>query len=70
MAQFYDRLIERLEADPGVIRAGAVDPLPLTGRCNNFAAVIEEFPPAEAALPPVFEVRRTKPGTSMRWISR
>ena len=27
-----------------------------------FAAVIEEFPPAEAALPPSFAVRRTTPG--------
>ena len=62
VAQFFDRLIERLEATPGVIRAGAVDTLPLTGSCNNFAAVIEEFPPAEDDLPPVFAVRRTTPG--------
>ena len=50
----------------GVIRAGAVDTLPLTGSCNNFAAVIEEFPPAQEDLPPVFAVRRTTPGYSMR----
>ena len=62
VAQFYDRLIERLEAVSGVIRAGAIDTLPLTDSGNSFAAVIEEFPPAEAALPPVFEVRRTTPG--------
>ena len=63
MAQFYDRLVERLEAIPGVIRAGAIDMLPLTGEWqNNFAAVIEEFPPAEGALPPVFGVRRATPG--------
>ena len=62
VAQFFDRLIERLEAAPGVIRAGAVDTLPLTGSFNNFAAVIEEFPPAQEDLPPVFAVRRTTPG--------
>ena len=62
VAQFYDRLIERLEAVPGVIRAGAIDTLPLTGSGNSFAAVIEEFPPAEDGLPPIFEVRRATPG--------
>jgi putative ABC transport system permease protein len=62
VAQFYDRLIERLEAVPGVIRAGAVNALPLTGSSNTFTAIIEEFPPAEAALPPLFAVRRTTPG--------
>jgi predicted permease len=62
VAQFYDRLIERLEAVPGVIRAGGVDMLPLTGSANNLAALIEEFPPAEGDFPPVFEVRRTTPG--------
>jgi putative ABC transport system permease protein len=62
VAQFYARLLDRLDATPGVTRAGAVDSLPLTNAGNNFAAVIEEFPPAEAALPPVFAVRRTAPG--------
>jgi putative ABC transport system permease protein len=62
MAQFYDRLIERLEAIPDVTRAGAIDALPLTGNDDGFAAVIEEFPPAEAALPPVFAIGRTTPG--------
>jgi len=62
VAQFYDRLIERLEAIPGVIRAGGIVTLPLTGSANNLAALIEEFPPAEGAFPPVFEVRRAMPG--------
>jgi len=60
-AQLYDRLIERLHAIPGVIRAGGVDMLPLTSGGNRFAAVIEEFPPAEAALPPIFDVRKATP---------
>lgn len=62
VAQFYDRLIERLEAVPGVTRAGAINALPLTGVGSNFASVIEEFPPAEGEFPPTFEVRRTTPG--------
>ena len=62
MAQLYDRLTERLDAIPGVARAGAIDALPLTGNDDGFGAVIEEFPPAEAALPPSFAVRRTTPG--------
>ncbi len=63
VARFYDRLIERLEAVPGVTRAGAVNTLPLTGRgCCYMASVIEEFPPAEGELPPSFFHRRTTPG--------
>jgi predicted permease len=61
-AQFYDRLIERLEAVPGVALVGAIDALPLTGNDDGFAAVIEEFPPAADELPPAFKVRRTAPG--------
>jgi predicted permease len=62
VAQLYDRLVERLEAVPGVTRAGAIDWLPLRGLVFNNTAVIEEFPPAEDAFPPLFEVRRTTPG--------
>ncbi len=62
VAQFYDRLLERLEATSGVVRAGAINSLPLTAGGNNFAALIEEFPPADAALGPIFAVRRTTPG--------
>jgi putative ABC transport system permease protein len=62
VAQFYDRLIERLEAVPGVTLVGAIDALPLTGNDDGFAAVIEEFPPAADELPPAFKVRRTAAG--------
>ena len=62
VAQFYDRLIERLEAVPGVTRAGAINTLPLTGGGANLATVIEEFPPAEGEFPPGFRVSRTAPG--------
>jgi putative ABC transport system permease protein len=62
VAQFYDRLIERLEAVPGVRGAGAVDKLPLNGTRRNFAAVVDEFPPAKGEFPPLFEFRRVTPG--------
>jgi predicted permease len=62
VAKFYDRLIERLEAVPGVTLAGAIDALPLTGDDDGFAVLIEEFPPAEGELPPAFKVRRTAAG--------
>jgi predicted permease len=62
VAQFYDRLVERLEAIPAVTRAGAIDGLPLTNAANSFTAVIEGFPPAEQELPPTFTVRRVTPG--------
>ena len=62
VAQFYGRLIERLEATAGVIGAGAIDALPLRNIGNTFTALIEEFPPAESALAPVFAVRRATPG--------
>ena len=61
-AQLYDRLIERLEAVPGVIGAAAIDYLPLTGGGNFFTALIEEFPPAKGEFPPGFAVRRVTPG--------
>ena len=63
VAQFYDRLAERLETIPGVIRAGAIDLLPvLTGTGISFGSVIEEFPPAEGQLAPSFRQRRATPG--------
>jgi len=62
VARFYDQLIERLKAVPGVIEAGAIDTLPLTGGGIYLTSVIEEFPPAEDEFAPVFEVRRATPG--------
>jgi predicted permease len=62
VAQFYDRLIERLEAVPGVMRAGAIDTLPLTGGGVTRTTVVEDFPTADSVFPPVFEVRRATPG--------
>jgi predicted permease len=62
LARFYDSLIERLEAVPGVTRAGAINALPLFGGTGNLATVIEEFPPAEGEFPPGFYIHRATPG--------
>ena len=62
VAQLYDALTERLESIPGVIGVGAVDNVPLAGFGPNFGSVIEEFPPAEDTLAPVFATRRAAPG--------
>jgi putative ABC transport system permease protein len=60
--QLHNRLIERLEAVPGVTRAGGINRLPLTGTWNGIAAVIEEFPPAEGELPPATNFLRATAG--------
>jgi predicted permease len=63
VAQFYDRLAERVETVPGVIRVGAIDLLPIsTGTGISLGSVIEEFPPPEGELAPAFRQRRTTPG--------
>jgi putative ABC transport system permease protein len=62
VARFYDRLLERLEAVPGVTRAGAINMLPLTGGSVNFNSAIEEFPTPEGEMGPSFAVRRATPG--------
>ena len=62
VTRFYDSLLESLGTLPGVISAGAVDTLPLTGGGSILTTRIEEFPPAEDAFPPVFSFRRAAPG--------
>jgi len=62
LARFYVSLLERLEAVPGAMRAGAVNALPLAAGTSNLTTVIEEFPPAEGAFPPSFYIYRATPG--------
>jgi predicted permease len=62
VARFYDGLLERLAAVPGVTSVGGISGLPLAGGGPQLTTVIEEFPPAEGEFPPVFAIRRATPG--------
>jgi putative ABC transport system permease protein len=62
VARFYERLLERVEAIPGVMRAGAINLLPLAGGGMVFNSAIEEFPTPEGEMGPSFSVRRATPG--------
>ena len=61
-ARFYDQLVERLEAIPGVASASGINNLPLTGGGAILTARIEEFPVEESEFPPSFLARRAMPG--------
>ena len=62
VARFYDGLTDRLVALPGVTAAGAINILPLTGGDAIRTTVIDDFPPVEGELPPIFHIRRVTPG--------
>ena len=61
-AQFYDQLIQALEAIPGATSAGGINNLPLTGGGAVLTAQIDEFPIEEGEFPPTFLARRVTPG--------
>ncbi len=62
VARFYDGLLERIEAVPGVTRVGAIDILPLSGGGVVYTSEVEEFPTAQGEMGPSFHVRRATPG--------
>jgi putative ABC transport system permease protein len=61
-AQFYDQLLERLEAIPGATSAGGITNLPLTGGGAILTTQIDDFPTPEGEFPPTFLIRRATPG--------
>jgi putative ABC transport system permease protein len=60
VSRFVAQLLERIEAIPGVQSAGTTSLLPLAGRASDAAHMIEEFPLAPGALPPLL---------GSRWVS-
>ncbi len=61
-ARFYDQLIQRLKAIPGVTAVGGINTLPLTGGGAILTTNIDEFPTSAGEFPPTFLVRRATPG--------
>jgi predicted permease len=62
VADFYQRLAERLRAIPGVASAGAASWLPLSGIGSGTGHSIEDFPRGPEEVPPVFFTERVTPG--------
>lgn len=62
-AQFYDQLLAKLRALPGVQAAGAITQLPLSGSRGAYVATtIPDFPTGPNEFPPTFYLRRVTPG--------
>ena len=59
---FFDQLLPRLRALPGVRAADAVMMLPLTGNNFNISFEVAGRPPISPALQPTMEVRVATPG--------
>jgi putative ABC transport system permease protein len=59
---FWDQLLERTRALPGVLHAGAVQHLPLGGRSMSISFDVEGQPPAAAGEDEILEVRVATPG--------
>src|SRR5918993_5525145 len=59
--QFFDRLMQKLTALPGVESAAFIDSLPLQGGSTQYVAV-EGAPPMKESEMPVVAVRLTAPG--------
>ncbi|HEX9671723.1 MAG TPA: ABC transporter permease [Thermoanaerobaculia bacterium] len=60
-ARFATALLERVRALPGVVEAGTVTILPLTGGGSNSAHTFEDFPLPPDAVPPIIAVRFATP---------
>ncbi len=51
---FVDASLERIRALPGVESAGVATTLPMNGQTSGSGYAVEDFPPQEDSLPPVF----------------
>jgi predicted permease len=62
VSRFYDDLLIRLSALPGVTNAGITSQLPLSGPQALVPVFVEHAPPPPNTLPPVFPVTMTTAG--------
>jgi putative ABC transport system permease protein len=62
VADYYERILERLRAVPGVASVGAIQHLPFSGYSWNASLDIEGFEPAAGASRPVAGLRIATPG--------
>lgn len=61
-ARFQTELANRLEEIPGVISAGGINVMPLTGGGPVLTTQIDEFPLAPGDFPPAYPIRRVSRG--------
>ena len=62
VSQFYEQLVQRLRALPGVVDAGITFKLPLVGGETLSPVYVERFPVTGGALPAVFPAPLATPG--------
>jgi putative ABC transport system permease protein len=61
--RFVDRLLTAVREQPGVVDAGVVFPLPLSGMDSSSGYWVEEFPLSPGEVPPRLANRFATPGT-------
>jgi len=61
-AGLYQRLLDELEALPGVAAAGAITNLPMADGQSNSAVHVADFPVMDGKLPPIIRVNQASPG--------
>ncbi|MBW8876227.1 MAG: ABC transporter permease [Acidobacteria bacterium] len=61
-ARFVQQLLEKVRAVPGVVSAGTVSILPLSGGNSNSGYTFEDFPLPKDTVPPLLGTRYTSPG--------
>jgi len=61
-ARFVSQLLERVRAVPGVMSAGMVTSLPLSGSNSNSGYSFEDFPLSPDQVPPILGTRFASPG--------
>lgn len=61
-ARFVQQLLEKVRALPGVVNAGTVSILPLSGGNSNSGYSFEDFPLPKDTVPPLLGTRYASPG--------